>query len=240
LTQPANALLDTPLILAGLAMGVAASPHCAVMCGAPCASLTSACKRSAAGFHVGRLLGYMAAGAVAASSVVLLGSWSQAAPALRPLWALLHLAFLALGVWWLATGRQPDWMKRGGAVPMPAPMHWVGRHGRPLRSAAAGLAWVAWPCGALQAGLLLAALASSAQTGALVMAGFALGSAPALAAAPWVWSRWRAWQGPGASAASPAHMATLGFRVAGGGLVLASGWALTHGLWERFAAWCLA
>ena len=233
--------MDAPLILAGLAMGVAASPHCAAMCGAPCATLTGGCRRSAAGFHVGRLLGYMTAGAVAASSVALLGAWSQAAPALRPLWALLHLAFLALGLWWLATGRQPAWMIRGGAVPTSVAVHWVGRHRRPLRSAAAGLAWVAWPCGALQAGLLLSALANSAQGGALVMAGFALGSAPALAAAPWVWARWQAIAPRSfAGTASPAQVARLGFRVAGVGLVLASGWALTRGLWERFAAWCLA
>jgi uncharacterized protein len=229
--------MDAALALAGLVMGVASSPHCAAMCGAPCAALTRGCKRSAAGFHAGRLLGYMSAGAVAASSVALLGTWSQAAPALRPLWAALHLGFLALGLWWLATGRQPAWMKRGGAVPAPVSVHWLGRHRRPLRSAATGLAWVAWPCGALQAGLLLSALANSAQGGAFVMAGFALGSAPALAAAPWVWARWQAL---GGGTASPYPVATLGFRVAGAGLALASGWALSHGLWERFAAWCLA
>ena len=225
--------MDAPLILAGLAMGVAASPHCVAMCGAPCAALTSACPSNAAGFHLGRLLGYMAGGAVAASSVVLLGTWSQAAPALRPLWTLVHLAFLALGVWWLATGRQPDWMKRGGAVPVRV----VGRRARPLRSGLAGLAWVAWPCAALQGALLLSALASSAQAGALVMGSFAIGSMPALALAPWVFARWQAYRG---SPVAATRVATLGFRVAGFGLVLGSGWALTHGLVERFAAWCLA
>jgi sulfite exporter TauE/SafE len=223
--------LNTPLILAGLAMGVAASPHCAVMCSAPCAALTSGCKRNASGFHLGRLLGYMAGGAVAAASVAALGTWSQAAPAIRPLWTLLHLAFLALGGWWLATGRQPDWMKRSGAVPV----RLVGRSGRPLRSGIVGLAWVAWPCAALQAALMLAALASSPAGGALVMAAFAIGSMPALAVAPWAWGRWQALRG---SAVSVQDVATLGYRVAGGGLVIASGWALTHGLWERFAAWC--
>jgi len=84
--------MQWPLVLAGLAMGVAATPHCAVMCGAPCAALTQGCARSSAGFHAGRLLGYMAAGAVAASSVAALGTWSTAAPALRPLWVLLQLA----------------------------------------------------------------------------------------------------------------------------------------------------
>jgi len=225
--------MDAALLVAGLAMGVAASPHCALMCGAPCAALTNGCRGNAAGFHLGRVLGYMAGGALAASSVAALGAWSQAAPALRPLWVLLHLAFLVLGLWWLATGRQPDWMKRSGAVPVRI----VARSGRPLRSGLAGLAWVAWPCGALQAGLLLSALASSAQGGAFVMAGFAIGSIPALAVAPWAWARWQALRG---SAASPAQVAALGFRVAGFGLVLASGWALTHGIRERFAAWCVA
>jgi sulfite exporter TauE/SafE len=240
-----------PLVLAGLAMGVAATPHCAVMCGAPCAALTGGSGRSATGFALGRLLGYAAAGAVAAGSVAALGAWSQAAPALRPLWTLLHLGLLALGLWWLATGRPVDWMQRGGAVPVSLP----GRPARPLRAGLAGLAWVAWPCVALQAALLLAALANGPAGGAMVMAAFALGSMPGLALAPWAWSRWRAWRGRSAALAgapraprapraphaphAPAwDAAGLGLRVAGGGLVLASGWALTHGIWRQLAAWC--
>jgi len=225
--------MNLGLVLAGLAMGVAASPHCAVMCGAPCAALTSGCGRNAAGFHLGRLLGYMAGGAVAAGSVAALGTWTQAAPALRPVWTLLHLAFLSLGLWWLASGRQPDWMKRSAAVPVRI----VGQRRRPMRAGLAGLAWVAWPCGALQTALLLSALASSAKGGALVMAAYAVGSMPALMVAPWAWARWRAVRG---AAASTTDVAALGFRVAGLGLVLSSGWALTHGVWERVAAWCLA
>lgn len=241
--------MQTALIFAGLAMGVAASPHCVAMCGAPCAALTSGCRRSASGFHVGRLLGYMAGGAVAAGSVSLLAAWSQSAPALRPLWMLLHLAFFALGAWWLLTGRQPDFMKRGGAVPAVAnglvPVSFARSRQRTWRAWLAGAAWVAWPCGALQAALLLSALANSPQGGALVMAAFAIGSMPALAMAPWVWSRWQALRGAASSnsaatsaATSAAEVATLGFRVAGAGLLLASGWVLTHGLWQRFAAWC--
>ena len=224
--------MEVPLVLAGLAMGVAASPHCAAMCGAPCAALTSGCKQNATGFHLGRVVGYMAGGALAASSVAALGEWSQAAPALKPVWTLLHLAFLTLGLWWLAAGKQPDWMKRGGAVPVKI----VSRRGKPLRSGLAGLAWVAWPCGALQGALLLSALATSAQGGAFVMAAFAIGSMPALAVAPWVWARWQAVRG---SALTSAQVATMGFRVAGFGLVIGSGWALTHGIWERVAAWCV-
>lgn len=220
-----------PLVIAGFALGIAATPHCAVMCGAPCAALTQGCGRSVGGFHVGRLIGYMAAGAVAASSVAALGAWSQAAPALRPLWTLLHLAFFGLGLWWLLTGRQPAWMRRSGAVPVRV----VGRRARTVRATLAGLAWVAWPCAALQGALLLAALGSNATDGALVMGAFTVGSMPGLAAAPWAWARWQSLRG---TAAVPAHLAVLGFRVAGAALVIASGWALTHGLWERVAAWC--
>ncbi|HEX6704833.1 MAG TPA: sulfite exporter TauE/SafE family protein [Albitalea sp.] len=223
--------MDVPLVLAGLAMGVAASPHCAAMCGGPCAALTSGCKRNAGGFHLGRVLGYMAGGAMAAGSVAALGAWSQAAPALRPLWTLLHLALLSLGLWWLMTGRQLPWMNRSGAVTVRI----VAPRRRPLRSGLAGLAWVAWPCAALQGALLLSALASSPQGGAFVMAAFAIGSMPALAVGPWVWGRWRAMRG-GASAAG---MGAVGFRVAGLGLALGSGWALTHGVWEKVAAWCV-
>ncbi len=225
--------MELPLILAGLAMGVAASPHCLAMCGAPCAALTGGCTRNAAGFQAGRLLGYMAGGTVAAGSVAALGHWSQAAPALRPLWTLLHLGFLALGLWWLVNGRQPAWMARGTALPVRV----VARRGRPLRSGLAGLAWVAWPCAALQAALAVSALASSAAGGALVMAAFALGSLPALAFAPWVWGRWRA---RGAAVLSAEAAGRLGLRIGGAGLVLGSGWALGHGIWERVAGWCVA
>ena len=222
-----------PLVLAGLALGVVATPHCAVMCGAPCAALTQRCGRSASGFHAGRLIGYMAAGALAAGSVAALGAWSQAAPALRPLWTLLHLMFLALGLWWMITGRQPARMRRGGAVPVLA----VGRRAHSLRATLAGLAWVAWPCATLQGALLLSALGSSATDGALVMAAFAVGSMPGLAAAPWAWARWQSLRG---ATFAPVQVAELGFRVAGTALVIASGWALTHGIWQRVAAWCLA
>ena len=222
-----------PLAFAGLALGVAALPHCAVMCGAPCAALTK--DGGAAGFHAGRAIGYMAAGALAASSVAALGAWSEASPALRPLWTLLHLAFLALGLWWLVAGRQPDWLLRRGEGAGPAgggiPLRLRPRR---TRATLAGLAWVAWPCAALQAALLLAALANDAAGGAAVMAAFSLGSAPGLAAAPWAWKQWRRWR----PASAPGEVATLGFRVAGSGLVAVSGFALTHGLWTRVAAWC--
>jgi sulfite exporter TauE/SafE len=226
--------MDSALLLSALAMGVAASPHCAAMCGAPCAALSGGGRRSAIGFQFGRLLSYMAGGALAAASVGLLAEWSRALPVLRPLWLLLHMALLALGLWWLASGRQPDWMKRDRAVPVQIVRH-QEPNARATRATLAGLAWVAWPCGVSQSALLLAALASTPQGGALTMAAFATGSMPALLAGPWVWSRWQARHG---GAVAGVSLATLGFRVAGVALVLSSGWALTHGMWSSIAAWC--
>jgi sulfite exporter TauE/SafE len=223
--------MNLPLVMAGLAMGVAASPHCAAMCGAPCAALTSACRRDAAAFHLGRVVSYMAGGALAAGSLQWLGVWSQALPALKPLWMLVQLAFLALGLWWLVTGASPQGMTRAAVLPVRI----VPRRGSGARPALAGLAWVAWPCGASQAALWLSAMAGDAAAGAMVMAAFALGSMPALAMGPWVWARWRRVSG---TALSNAAAQALGYRIAGLALVLGSGWALSEGIWQRVASWC--
>jgi uncharacterized protein len=244
------------LLFAAVMLGLAAMPHCALMCSAPCAAVaaptTPHTTPHTALFHVGRALGYSAAGALAASSVAALGGWVQAAPALRPVWVLVHLLLLLLlGLWWLVVGRQPAALLRRSpaAAGLPLQFHKQGQaHAPAWRSGAAGLAWVAWPCGALQAALLLAAMASHAAGGAAVMLAFAVASAPGLVLAPWALGRLQQWQQrqrwqrvkPGQAGHSPApgQVATLGLRAAGLALVLASGWALSSGLWHRAAAWC--
>ena len=223
--------MDAPLVVAGIAMGLASSPHCALMCGSPCAAITGGRHGASAGFHAGRVVGYMAAGAIVAGGVSVLGAWSRAAPALQPLWLLLHLAFALLGLWWLVSGRMPARLLRDGAVPI----RFVRRRGHVARASCVGLAWVAWPCGALQGALLLAALANGPAAGALVMAGFALASLPALAATPWMWRRLQALDGGRFGAA---RLSDLGYRVAGLALVASSSWAIAHGLRDRIAAFC--
>jgi hypothetical protein len=223
---------NLPFVLAALAMGAAAAPHCVVMCAAPCATLTGGCGRNAAGFHAGRLLGYMLGGGMAGASVATLGNWAQAAPALRPLWVMLHLAFIALGLWWLVRGRSPAFFdsRRGDdglATVRFAPP------GRPLASAGKGLAWVAWPCGTLHGALVLASLSGGAVAGAAVMGAFALASMPALTVLPALWARWR--KGRPASAALRPE---TGLRIAGICLAAGSAWAVGHGAWEAVAAWC--
>ncbi|MED5622419.1 sulfite exporter TauE/SafE family protein [Ideonella sp. BN130291] len=229
--------MNGPALLAAAAlMGLAGSPHCAAMCSAPCAAVLRGCGASRSAppaFHLGRVAGYALAGAVAASSMAALRSLAELAPLLRPLWTLLHAGALALGVWMLVTGRLPTWRSGASAALAPAAAGaspgWH-RIAGPGRAAAAGSSWILWPCGLSQAALLLAALADSPWLGAATMGSFALASAPALVLLPLALRRLA---GPGGRAPSawPA-------RSAGAMVAAASGWALTHGLWERVAAWC--
>jgi sulfite exporter TauE/SafE len=262
--------MNSALVLSALLMGLAASPHCAVMCGAPCAALCSSRGGGAAqpAWHLSRLLGYSVAGAVLGGTAMAIGAWVNSVPALstglRGLWVALHATALGLGLWWLLRGREPAFwtalLARAVApstaaspsppVPTPVlkpmlkPMLWRGEHrlaatapgvprvapptgelvtgagaglrlAVPWRAATAGAFWWAMPCGLLHAALLVAALSGQAMGGALVMAAFALGSAPGLLLAPAVLQRLRL--GP-----------SLALRVAGGLLVLAALWALWH------------
>ena len=224
----------TGLIAAAALMGLAGTPHCAAMCSAPCAAVLRSCGASPSApllFHAGRVLGYAAAGAVAAASVTAMRQWLDLVPALRPLWTLLHLAALALGVWMLASGRLP--LFGASRAPAPPPSGWQRIRG-PVRGAAAGTAWIAWPCALSQSALLVAALADRPSSGAAAMAAFALASSPGLALAPLLLRRLSGHAGT----AGAAGALSWPVRLAGLALALGSAWALGHGLWQRVAAWC--
>lgn len=230
------------LALTALLLGLAGSAHCLAMCAAPSAAGVHACggsRRSGwTAFHAGRLVAYTLAGGVAAASVGAVSRWSELSPALRPIWAVLHVAALALGLWLLLRGRQPAWLERAGRTPGPAArpdaQGWQKMNG-PVKAGSLGLAWVAWPCGLLQSALVVAALANDAAGGAAVMLIFALATAPALGVAPWLWARWSATSGRALSAGVQAGA----IRVAGGLLAAASVWALGHDAFSRLAAYCL-
>lgn len=233
--------MDLALIFSAFMLGLAGTPHCAAMCGAPCAAVVGRGGTGSASasvvFHLARVAGYAAAGGLAAAGLGVMAMAGQAAPIVRPLWALLHMAALGLGLWLLLTGRQPAFMTRIGRGRTPAMAgEPVGAGGgrwqavsTPWTAAAAGAAWVAWPCGLLQSALVVAALANSPPAGAAAMAAFGMASAAGLQAAPWVAARLGRWGGASAS---------LAVRVAGGALAIGSGWALGHDLWVRIADYC--
>jgi uncharacterized protein len=224
--------VEVPLIVSATLLGLAGAPHCAAMCSAPCAAASGGARGNSAIFHLARVAGYAAGGALAAASVAVLAGWSQWSPALRPLWVLVHAAALALGLWLLVRARQPAWMSRlGGRPGTLVPAAGWQRVQAPGRAALAGSLWVAWPCGLLQSALLVAALGSSAATGALAMGGFALASAPGLLLGPWAWKKLL----QGGQAAARERLAV---RAAGALLVGASLWALGHGMWQQIAVFC--
>ena len=226
--------MELALAASALMLGLAGTPHCVAMCGAACTAIG----RQAGGgvrwsFHAGRVVGYAAAGAVAAGSVGALASLAQVSPALRPLWTLAHAAAMALGLWLLWQGRQPAWMEnlgRGRGSPSAATGGWQRISG-PARGAGAGFAWVAWPCGLLQSALVVAALANTPAGGALVMAAFAVASGTGLVLGPWLWLRLGA-QGNAALAGA------LATRAAGAMLAGASAWALGHDVIRDVVAFC--
>ncbi len=238
--------MDAALVLSGVLMGAAGTPHCMAMCGASSSALNGRCggTRSALGsFHAARAVSYAVAGAVVASSAQWLALAGVAAPALRPLWTLIHLGALALGCWLLLRGQQPRWMSLQPGLSSRQHRHllptaWQGMTGpQPgrsglLRSGAWGAAWVAWPCGLLQSALIVAALASTPTAGAAVMAGFAFASAPGLWLTARVWAR----QGTKRKGGWLAGRAAI--RISGACLVAASSWSLGHGLWESVSALC--
>ena len=267
------------LLGSSLMLGLAGSVHCASMCGPACAVLTGSpgAWHGALAFQLGRLAGYSGAGALAAGGVQWLGWAAAVAPVLGPLWALLHAAALALGLWLLVTGRQPAVMARWGRKlklkPRPRPIRptardaaastaaWQPVHLQLRRSAgdaklaALGAAWMAWPCGLLQAAIVLAALGNGPAQGAAAMACFAIASSPALVAGPaalrWASTRWLASAGAGADGSRAAGALAQGalaranllrdnaLRLAGLVLAAASAWALGHELWRRTLTLCL-
>jgi len=237
-------MMDLALAGSAFLMGLAGTPHCLAMCGAACVAIAGGqgSLRATAGFHLGRLISYSAGGAVVAASVSIMGQLGQSSAFLRPLWVLVHLAAMGLGLFLLWQGRQPAWLEgvsrsvAGGAFSLSAtgPALRVGAvlSKRPRRALLAGLAWVAWPCGLLQSALVVAALGSGSVAGAGIMAAFALGSSAGLIAGPQLLGRLLGWS---SGQGTPSRWAV---RLAGLALTAASVWALGHGVWIQIVEFC--
>ena len=225
--------MDVALVTAALLMGISGAPHCAAMCGAPCAAIAGRQRDIGplAALFLGRVAGYSAAGAVAAASVASLGTLEVAAPVLRPLWTMAQVAAVALGIWLLWTAKAPGWSWKAAprfvGTAAAQPIRWIRALPRTARAGAAGAIWFLIPCGLLQSALLVSALASSPAAGAAVMAAFATTSALGLWLAPHLWMRLRRRGDAG-------WMASWSVRLSGLLLVGSSVFALWHGLESAF------
>ena len=223
--------MQSSLALTALLMGLAGGPHCVAMCGAACAGLGQAAGerrvQTLMAFQLGRLLGYSLLGALAAASVQGLGWLTTQSAAIRPVWTVLHLAAMALGLVLMLQARQPVWLEQSARRLWANVRRFHERRGV-LAPLVVGALWALMPCGLLYSALMVAALSSHALDGALTMALFALGSSVSLWAGPWLWLRLQT-LGDGA----------WGMRLAGLALFAVSAWGLWMGLVHDQAPWCV-
>lgn len=244
--------MSTTLAATALLMGLAGGPHCAAMCGAACAGITRAgssrvdtsrlrgagsaplidgdagtSRSSVWSFQLGRLVGYSAAGAAAATAVQSFAWLTSQTAALRPVWTLFHLAVLAWALMLVALARQPMWVSAAGRS--------VWSRVRPLATArggvfATGALWAFMPCGLLYSALLVASLSGGPLQGALAMALFAAGSSISLLLAPKLFAMLRD--------SGNQLRQDWGTRLAGLLLALAAVFSLWIDLTHRIAVWC--
>jgi sulfite exporter TauE/SafE len=223
--------MQSSLAITALMMGILGGPHCVAMCGAACAGLGQAAgvQRGQAllAFQIGRLLGYALLGGLAAASVQGLGWLTTQSAALRPVWTLLHVAALALGLLLLVQARQPIWLD-GAARHLWAQVRAFNTRWGRAAPWMVGSLWALMPCGLLYSALMVAALTSQPLEGAATMALFALGSGISLWLGPWLFLRLQT-LGDG----------SWGMRLAGFALSAVSAWALWMGLVLNQAPWCI-
>ena len=172
------------------------------------------------------MIGYSALGAFAAATMQGLGWLTVQSAALRPLWTMVHVAAIALGLMLLILARQPVWLDQG------ARRVWARVRGVMARAGLAaplgmGVAWALLPCGLLYSAVMVAALAGTAPAGAMVMALFALGSGVTLWLGPWLLLRF------GVNGRDAWAMRLAGLALAG-----TSAWGLWMGLVHNQAPWC--
>ena len=227
--------MQLSLAFTALIMGLVGGPHCVAMCGAACAGIGQAAgprKNTALlTFQLGRILGYSILGGLAAASLQGLGWLTVQSAALRPVWSLFHVAALVLGLVLVWQARQPVWLEVGARRVWQHARQFASRWGAggPL---VLGTMWALLPCGLLYSALMVAALAGSAASGALVMALFAAGTSVSMVLGPWLWLRLHR------PAVGPAS-GQWGVRIAGAALAASSAWALWMALAHNAAPWCV-
>ncbi len=223
--------MQTSLALTALIMGLAGGPHCVAMCGAACAGIGQLAgqqqNRALFSFQVGRWLGYTLMGALAAFGVQALGWLTVESAALRPVWSMLHVAAVVLGLLLVWQAKQPVWLDQS-AQRLWSQVRKLNANLGKVVPVAVGALWALMPCGLLYSALMVAALTGNVWEGALTMACFALGSGVSLGFAPWLLLKLKT-LGDGA----------WGIRLAGLALAVTSGWGLWLGLAHNQAPWCI-
>lgn len=218
------------MTLSALVMGLVGGPHCVAMCGAACAGIARAAapraRQALWTWQLSRVLGYALLGALAGGTVQGMGWLGQQTVVLRPVWTMLHVAALLLGLALLWQARQPAFLDGWAQAVWRRARPVLGRLGA-RAPMVLGLGWALMPCGLLYSALLVASLSASAAQGALIMAAFALGTMVSLVTGPWLLLR-----------LGQARSGGWGIRLAGLALAVTSGWALWMGVTQPTGLWC--
>jgi sulfite exporter TauE/SafE len=197
------------------------------MCGAACTSIsqTSAKPYAIQLFHLGRLCGYAAMGAIATFAIQSIAWLSTYSAILHPLWTFFHVLVFFWGMLLLVYARQPVWVDQAGRS--------IWRHVKKLSLIQGGnfyigMLWALMPCGLLYSALIISSFNGNPLGGALSMAAFAIGSSVSLFFAPWLWLKLKT------NLVEP-----YGMRLAGLLLSSASAWAIWMELTHHTKVWCL-
>ncbi|QCF25629.1 sulfite exporter TauE/SafE family protein [Hydrocarboniclastica marina] len=178
-------------LLSGLLLGFFGSAHCLGMCGGISGSLGLAIPVGPhyrrrqfaliATYNLGRITSYSVLGAlIALPGMALEMSHGHAGAVLRTGAGLLMIALgLSVGQWWQGVKKlerlgMPLWSRLAPLTRKLMPVT------SPAKALLLGLAWGWLPCGLVYSTLGWAALQGSAAGGALAMAAFGLGTAPAM------------------------------------------------------------
>lgn len=176
----------------GLVAGFGASLHCLAMCGGIAAALSMRGAPAGAGgmgvlasraailaqAQAGRITVYVVFGAIAGLAGTSIASGETSAPGLAVLRWLSAAVLVTMGL------SVAGWAPLQGtgarlAAPLTRRLHHLHRFGAP----GLGAVWGLMPCSMVYLMTVYAALTGSAAQGALVMAGFGLGTVPMLMAA---------------------------------------------------------
>lgn len=192
-------------IAAAFFVGLLGGVHCLGMCGSIVGVFTAQLPKPSSSvarwpFHLayngGRLASYMAAGALAGAIGQAGLLMRDAVPVQHLLFALSSLMLIALGLYLAGIWSMVQRIERAGGM--------LWRHIQPLargllpvttpvRALLLGALWGWLPCGLVYSVLVTALASGNAQSGALVMLAFGLGTLPNLLAIGLFWDNARRW-----------------------------------------------
>lgn len=242
------------LYISAALVGFTASPHCIAMCGALCEKAAKKC-RSSAGSNfsashfisylpvlLGRLASYAIAGALFGMVTSSAASLFNKIDFLKPLWLVVQLFIVFIGLWMLWDGKFPESIQgvfERVAKFLKIPKDNSNIENTPLsiikswiHALGIGSMWALFPCGVLHSVFLIASLSSGPIDGAFVLLSFGLASSISLYAGGWLWRMFLEGNPAPQSPTSQRGMTgawqrgLMSFRLAGASVVGAGAWSL--------------